>query len=569
MYLRTTKRRNRDGTEVAYYQLAESVWNADKGRSETKVLYSFGRADQLEQEQLLRLAESIGRACGQDRQGAASTKTAKTVELLDDFELLPSKEYGGFYVVEQLWERLGLREIVGRLKRPRGIGRIPHETALLAMVANRLLAPSSKLACYEWLLSGVYFPRGDGLQLSHLYRALDVLAAHADAVEEAAFWKLADLFSFSVDLIFFDTTTTYFEIDREDGEYSSEDEDQPRLEQGARRKRGHSKDKRGSNPQIVIALAVTQDGIPVRSWVFPGNTVDTEMIGKVREDLKGMRLTRLLFVGDAGFYSQANKKILSAGGGRYLLATPLRKVKELRETVLGRAGRFKKLTDNLEVKEVVVGEGARSRRYFVCRNLEEAARQKQHRERLLSLLEAELAKLKKSKEDHPKKACALLSSKRFRRYLKKSKKGRLSLDKAKIKEEERYDGKWVVTTNDDTLTPEDGALGYKAAMIIEDCFRRMKTTGLKVRPLFHWTEHRIRAHVKLCVLALLVQRVVELACQDTWRNIRRELATIQAIECQTASGSFVRSTRPSAAALAYLGRLKLPEPPKLLSTSTQ
>lgn len=561
MYLRTTKRKNRDGTEVAYYQLAESVWNADKQRSQAKVLYSFGRADGVDRAQLLRLADSIRRACG-----APSKAAPAGPSLLEGFKLLPAKAYGGLYVINALWERVGLREIIGKLKRTRHSGRSTHELALFAMVANRLLAPSSKLACYDWLLDNVHFPEGAKLSLDSLYRSMDVLAKRADEVEEAAFWKLADLFSLDVDVIFFDTTTTYFEIDQEDGEYEPEPE-QPRVTQGARRKRGNSKDKRGSNPQVVIALAVTRDGLPVRSWVFPGNTVDVETVRKVRDDLKGMRLTRLLFVGDSGFYSAANKKILSAGGGRYLLATPLRKVKELHDVVLKRAGRYKKIADNLEVKQVVVGDGARQRRYFVCRNLEEAARQRKHRQRLLKLLEYEMGLLKASSVEHPKKACKLLSSKRFGRYLKQSKAGRLSIDRAKVKAEARFDGKWVVTTNDDTLTPEDGALGYKAAILFEACFRRMKTSGLKLRPVFHWTKRRIRAHVKLCVLALLIQRVAEIACEDTWRNIRRELRTLQAVRCETSTGWFVQTTQPSERALALLRQLKLPAPPKLLETS--
>jgi len=369
-----------------------------------------------------------------------------------------------------------------------------------------------------------------------------------------------------VDLIFFDTTTTYFEIDRADDEFGEEPM-QPRVEQGARRRRGHSKDKRQSNPQVVIALAVTRDGLPVRSWVFPGNTVDVETVSKVRQDLKGMRLTRLLFVGDSGFYSDENKKTLAAGGGRYLLATPLRKVKELHDVVLKRAGRYKQIAENLEVKEVVVGDGERRRRYFVCRNLAEAAREQQHRERVLEQLGAELERLDANAEDHPKRACELSSSKRFRRYLKQSKTGRLSINRKKVNEEARFDGKWVVTTNDDTLTPEDGALGYKAAMLIEACFRRMKTTGLKLRPVFHWTERRIRAHVKLCVLALLLQRVAEIACGESWRNVRRELSTIQAVRCETPAGWFVQTTRPSARAVEFLGKLRLPAPKKLLETS--
>ncbi len=144
MYLRTTKRKNRDGTEVAYYQLAESVWSTEKQRSEAKILYNFGRADGVDRAQLLRLADSIRRACG-----APSNTAPAGLSLLEGFEVHPAKAYGGLYVVNALWERVGLREIVGKLKRTRQPGRGVHELALFTMVANRLLAPSSKLACYD------------------------------------------------------------------------------------------------------------------------------------------------------------------------------------------------------------------------------------------------------------------------------------------------------------------------------------------------------------------------------------------------------------------------------------
>lgn len=559
MYLRTTKRKNRDGSEVVYYQLAESVWNPEKKRAEAKIAYNFGRADQVDPDALRRLAESISRVCDD---AEISRALAADGVGSDDLEVLPAKGYGGLYVIEELWRRVGLAKILDGIKKDRR-GRAPHEVAIFAMVANRLLAPTSKLACYDWLQKHVHFPAGDSLALSHLYRAMDYLGAHAAEIEKKLFWHVADLLSLDVDLIFFDTTTTYFEVDEEDAGKKTTDEDGT-IEEKALRKRGYSKDKRKNNPQVVVALAVTRDGLPVRSWVFPGNAVDTETVAKVRQDLKSWRLSRTVFVGDAGMYSAENKKILSAGGGRYLLATPLRKVKEIHDVVLRRAGRYKRVDEKLEVKEVTVGDGEARRRYLLCRNLEEARRAKQHREQVLEELKAELEALGSSENDHPKRACELLSSKRYGRYLKKLKSGRPALDKKKIRDEERFDGKWVVTTNDDSLSSEDGALGYKALLIIESCFRRMKTTGLKLRPVFHWTEPRIVAHVKLCVLALLLQRVAEIECDDTWRNVRDALTSLQVVEFVTPTGTFVRTTLPSADALGYLKKLKLSRPPKVL-----
>lgn len=559
--MRTTRRKNRDGSEVVYYQLAESVWNPAKRRAEVKVAYNFGRADQVDVEALRRLSDSIRRVCEEPAErGQAAGPAGRLSEAL---EVLPAKSYGGMYVINALWERVGVGPILCELM-PKRRGHAPHEVAIRAMVANRLLAPCSKLGCYDtWLPREVYFPEGSSLKLSQFYAAMDFLAAHAEVIEKDLFFSVADLFSLDVDIIFFDTTTAHFEIDDEDEDDKAEAELEEPIE-GAKRKRGRDSGAHG-NPEVVIALAVTRDGLPVRSWVFPGNTADVTLVGKVREDLKGWRLSRCIFVGDAGMYSAENRKLLARGLGRYLLAVPLRKVKEVREDVLSRAGRYREVSENLSVKEVVVGEGEAHRRYFLCLNRREAEREKRRRERKLAMLKAEIEALESQKEAHPRRACLLLASKRFSRYLTKDKTGRLCIDHKKVEAEERFDGKWVVITNDDSLSAEDGALGYKAAMIIEACFRRMKMTGLKLRPMFHWTEKRIIAHVKLCVLALLLQRVAEIRCGESWRRIRSALQQIQAVPCETPNGFFIQRTRPPKEALTYLEKFKIQPPPKLIA----
>jgi transposase len=147
----------------------------------------------------------------------------------------------------------------------------------------------------------------------------------------------------------------------------------------------------------------------------------------------------------------------------------------------------------------------------------------------LKLVRAELATLDTRPADHPKKACELMASRRFGRYLRMDAHRRLSIDAAKVAAEAKYDGKFVVTTNDDTLEAEDVALGYTSMTLIEGCFRQMKTTGLQTRPLYHWRPHRIIAHVKLCVLALLLERAAEIRCQQTWRTIRQTLDQLKVV----------------------------------------
>ncbi len=546
MYLRTTKRKNKDGSVVAYYQLAHNHWDPDNQRSKVEVIHSFGRADDLDLDALRRLCRSIARVCGLEV-GDGSAREAS--EPAAQLRLVRSVGLGVPHVVKQLWERLGIGPALREQIAAAG-GSPELEQALLAIVANRLDEPTSKLGVWERWLSTVHLPEADGLTRDRLYEGLDFLEAHHAAVEESVFFHVANLLNLEVDVLFYDTTTAEFELDEPD------DDD-------GLRKLGHSKEKRWT-PQVVIALAVTREGLPVRSWVFPGNTTDVTTVEKVRADLRGWKLGRTLFVGDAGMNSEANRRVLTAGGGRYVLACGPSSTTEVTQKVLGRPGRFKAVADNLEVKEVVVGDGELRRRYLVCRNLEQAARQKAHRETVLEELEAELASHQDTKVERAWVA-KLRASKRYGRYLS-VRRGRLVIDRGKVRQAARRDGKWILITNDDTLSPEDAAQAYKSQLIIERSFRTMKSVQIEVRPMFHRLDRRIVAHVKVCVLALLLSRVAELATGLTWPRVRHELRQLQAIEYEAEQHGFLGRTELTGEQTDLLSKLEIEPPSKVLAT---
>jgi hypothetical protein len=556
MYLRITRRRNRDGSVVEYYQLAETRWDSEKRQPAAHIIHNFGRADMLDREALRRLARSISRVANAGLD--VPEEAAPPGEAID---LEWARPLGGVHVARALWEELGIGEVLRGHERRKG-RRAPHELALFTMVANRLLEPGSKLACHEhWVPERVYLPEAEPLTLDQLYLALDFLDTHIAAIEREIFFRTADLFRADVDLIFWDTTTVYFEVDDEDAMAETRrGTTLPPL-----RKRGHSKESRDENPQVIVGLALTRDGLPVRSWVFPGNTVDATTVAQVKEELRGWKLGRAIFVGDAGMDSAPNRQELAKGLGHYILAMPIGKLKEVQEEVLARPGRFHRVTESLEVKEVIVGDGERRRRYLVCRNRQEADRQRQHRAQLLAELRQELARLDPEAPEHTKRACELVASPRYGRYLSRGPGGRLAIDADAIHRAERMDGKYVLLTNDDTLTPEDVGLGYKAMAIIETCFRRLKTTGLRIRPVYHWTAHRIVSHVKLCVLALLLQRAAEIRTGDTWRNLRLALEEIKAVRYRVRGTTIVQSTNPTPPAAAILKTLKISPPSRILA----
>jgi hypothetical protein len=554
MYLRVTKRRNADGTEVRYYQLAENVWDAARGCAVAKVVYNFGRADRLDADQLRRLAASILRVVsGDDAPTGATTAGTGDVRFRDAWP------YGGVYVLEHIWKELGIDAVLAQRARSDRTKQ-PFERALFAMVANRALEPYSKLYCWEqWLREEVFLPSAGSLELQHLYRAMDFLEKHKAEVEKAVYFKMADLMNADVDLIFYDTTSLHFEVDEED--------ERVLVKRGRAyeplRKRGHSKNGRDDAPQIVVGLAVTRDGLPVRSWVFSGKTTDVTTIEQVKKDLQGWRLGRCLFVGDAGMNSEENRRTLALGNGKYILGSRMRAGDEVTKVVLARQGRYQDVREGLRVKEVLVGDGERRRRYVVCHNPAEEARQRAHRQKLIAELEAELKAMQaRSDGRHSKRACALLTSSRYGRYLRETKRGKLRLDRAAIAEAERYDGKWVITSNDDTLTAEDLALGYKQLLRVEACWRQLKS-GLSMRPVRHFRPWRIQAHVTISVLSLLLERIAEIRASDTWRNLAAQLQTIKVVEYDRAEARVQQTSEVRKETAALLAKLGVPSPPRL------
>jgi transposase len=252
-----------------------------------------------------------------------------------------------------------------------------------------------------------------------------------------------------------------------------------------------------------------------------------------------------VFVGDAGMVSKDNLSQLARGGGHYIVCMPAHPGGEVAKEVLSRPGRYQTVAENLQVKEVVVGEGERRRRYVVCHNPQEAERQRRHREQVLAELSAELESLRSRGDGgHSKRVCELRASGRYGRYLRLSRGGKPAIDAAKVKAAARLDGKFVVHSNDDSLSAEDMALGYKQLQRVEQAWRSLKS-GLKLRPVYHWAPHRIHAHVALSVLALLLERVAEHACADTWRNIRDDLRQIKLAQLSSPNGTVWQVTEPT------------------------
>ena len=559
MYLRVTQRRNKGGDVVRYLQLAHNERN-ERGVPVARVIHTFGREDEVDREALARLVASISRFLEPEQALAAGAPAG--------FDFLEAREQGRPHVVQALWSELGIGRALTRVAGSRRYRR-EIEREVFAMVAQRTIAPASKLEATHWAPREVVLPGVSELTDDGLYSAMDFLLECSERVQEAVFFSVANLLNSEVDVIFFDTTSTYFEIetdDEGDADDTGDADDQPAgdapLTEAGVRRLGHSKDHRPDRPQVVIGLAVTRDGVPVRVWTWPGNTSDQTVIKSVKDDLGGWKLGRCVWVVDSGFSSQENLRYLQRSGGHYIAGMKLRSGTAEAKLALQRQGRYNTVAENVTVKQVIVGDGQARQRFVVARNPREADRDRTRREQTIARLETRLSQLEQTRgKAHEKAACKLRAHRSMGRYLRQTKTGRLMIDRAKIRDEARLDGKYLITTSDDTLTPEDIALGYKNLLEAERGFRDLKGT-LLMRPVFHRKEDRIRAHVLVCFLALVIIRVAEIRAGDTWRTIGDELGRIKLGRFRSPDGEFTQRTELTTDQRQLLNKLGVPEPPR-------
>jgi transposase len=286
-------------------------------------------------------------------------------------------------------------------------------------------------------------------------------------------------------------------------------------------------------------MAVTREGIPVRVWSWPGNTGDQALIRQVRKELREWTLSRIVWVADRGFSSTANRRALMQGGGGYIIGEKLRSDSPEVQAALSRQGRYATVRDNMQVKEVNIGSDDR---FVICFNPEQATRDAAIRATLVARLEETIADTDKLPRPERDQLAGQLSTKPgLKRFLRQTPGGLLRVDKKKITAEERLDGKYLLRSSDPKLSAEDIALGYKQLLEVERGWRDMKQI-IDLRPVYHRREDRIRAHVVLCWLALLMIRVAETNTGQTWNRLRKELDRLHAVTYTGPAGAFRQST---------------------------
>src|SRR6266849_4227954 len=538
MYVKTPVRKTKNG-EVRYLQLAHNEWDAASRRSVPKIVYSLGREDQLDKDAVRRLVASLSRLL--EPAGALAASAA------GDLAFTESRPYGGAYVLGQLWGRLGISKILAGLASS-GRGR-PRDAGAA-----------------EWMSRDVHIDGLGDVSDDACYRAMDWLHQVSGELEKQVYHAVAGLLCLEVDLLFFDTTPAYFELGDAGeeiartwrGEKPADGEDADPDKTSGFRTHGKSKDSRDDLPQIIIGMAVTRDGIPVRVWCWPGNTADSALIRQVKADMREWVPGKVIWVADRGFSSARNRRFLQQGAGGYIIGEKLRSESLHVKTALSRQGRYQQAAGNLQVKEVRIADAGD--RFIICYNPDAAERDAAIRAELTGKLEELIAgsdKLTATKRAELRGKISTMPG--LNRFPRVTGGGLLRIDRTKARAEENLDGKYLLRCADPKMSAEDIALGYKQLLEVERGWRDMKSApGL--RPACHRLEERIRAHVILCWLALLLVRAAENQAGQTWPVMRRELDRIHIGTFTGPAGTFRQLTDLCKPARDLLSKLGIDQP---------
>ena len=535
-----------------YLQLVESQWV--DGKSKQIVLKSLGRLDTLRE---------TGKLDGLLRSGM---KFSERLAVLDAHEQgksveTESKRIGAVLIFEKLWEELNIPKTIKNL-----LGKRKYEfcveRAIFITVLNRLCLPGSDRASEKWMRDHKIAGK-DKLNLHHFYRAMGWLGEELpkgeqegatpfaprcvkDKIEEQLFEEKRDLFT-ELDLVFFDTTSIYFEGEGGEsiGQY------------------GHSKDHRPDLKQIVVGVVLDDQGNPICCEMWPGNTTDVKTLIPIAERLKKrFSIQKICLVADRGMISKEVKEKFVEMKWEYILGVRMRKEKCAKEIVLSRSGRYKEVhplsmnskdPSPLKVKEVNVD----GKRYVVCFNEKQAHKDREDRESIISSLEKNLKKGDK----------ALIGNKGYRRYLKKKRTESYELDFKKIKEEQRYDGKWVLTTSTELLA-ETLALKYKQLLTVEEIFRTMKSM-LETRPIYHKCDETIRGHVFCSFFALLLRKKLQDLLEKKgwrleWADIIQDLNELFEVKIRLSGKEYILRTETKGIAGKVFQATGVALPPKLI-----
>lgn len=551
MYVKITKSKN-----FQYVRLVRSF--RENGKVKHEVFLNLGRLDLLE--------KSLGWK-------NIITKLASIVGVSTlNFDSQPEAPISnwGYIVYKKLWEKFKINEILSALQVSFGKTQFDFNNACFLMVTQHLLSPSSKLGTYNKKNRYAEFPE---IELHHLYRSLDILCEGKTTIESHLFDMNRSLFNMKIDVVFYDVTTFHFES----------------VKQDSLRDFGYSKNAKFNEVQVVLGMLVDCDGRPVGYELFPGNTFEGSTLTKALESIeKRFGIRNVIIVADRGLNSKLNLKHIIDKNYGYIVASRIKSMpKETQAKILEKEDYLTlsqsetegivsyKIIDyvnKIKVKKEKQNEDAKRKKYItielqekliITHSEKRAKKDKLDRERLLekaNYLLQDKSKIKSSNKRGGKK------------YLKETTKMDWTLDAESIANDEKWDGYYGIQTSEKDLSVEKILDAKRTLFKIEESFRIMKST-LEVRPIFHWTENRIKGHFVVSFLAFLLERTLELTLKNAEiaaspESIRDALNSMQFAEIDLHGNKVLVKTKSEELASKILRQLKI-QPPKNVTPASE
>lgn len=501
----------------------------DKGKVKQRSIASLGCLDKLQNtEQLKKIAVSLLKYC----------KTNNTHLDITTISEEQRKLWGAPKVIRKIWDIFKLDELFSEIRKRTKI-KFDFFSSIFLMVLDRLCHPKSKLKSYEE--QNKYHGTKEN-SLHHLYRALDILADKKEDIEGYLFDANKSLFNMKIDIVFYDVTTLYFESVRKD----------------TLRESGFSKDLKVNEVQIILGLIVDLDGRPIGFDIFPGNTFEGHTIEKILDRLnKRFQINRLVFVGDSAILSKDNLQLIENLGYEYVVGSRIKnKTKEIRDRILDKEGYIQvKTKDEDEIfkyKEIIT-----DRDRIICAfSSKRADIDKKDRCRLIEKAEKIL-----------QKGGSVILKRGAVKYIKVETITTKQIDEEKIQEDSKWDGYYGVETNCKNIGASDVLEIYHKLWKIEEAFRILKS-HLEARPIYHWTEKRIKGHLVLCFIAFLIERTLEIELKKnnieySPQKIRDALNSLQFSEIEVEGQRFYLRSKVEGLANDILRVFKIRIPPNI------
>lgn len=524
----------------AYLRIIESYCH--KGKIKKRLIANLGQLSLINKESLYRLGSTLIEYSGR-----------KTPDL-EKLEAIAAFHYGEVIAAKAIWNSLHLETILKNTLPSKKRIKFNYPLCVFIMLINRLIVPKSKLAITRWQ-KRVYIESQDQKpKYQHYLRALNYLARAKEEIEKFLFMRLTDLFSLKLNLIFYDLTSSYFE-----------GQSCPLAEFG------YSRDRRPDKKQIVLGLLVTDEGLPIAHQVYNGSISDRTTLKETIDTLKKrFQIKRCIFVGDRGLVSEDNLAYLTQEDYPFIVALRKRNLKEVEDLLKSAPSNYKIISNNLYIKEVPTDKI----RYLICKNPQKAQDDKIFRDNLIKGVSFKLNKLSKTAQSNLKRSAELLTQKKAKRYfitgIDKQNKFFWQLNEKAIGYEKELDGVYILKTNVSDLKAYEVVKAYKNLCEVEDAFREIKDF-LKLRPVYHYSPQRVKGHVIVCVLAYLIEKLLERHLQRTNLTLSpREaldyLSTLRLVENKIAGRHLFCVTAPSKEHRLILKSMGINNIPRILQT---